>query len=713
MKYSKILAGCLLLLTQATAQKIDRKALVQRHNVHNTAFDSLGSLTVGNGEFAFTADATGLQSFPALYANGVCLGTQSEWGWHSFPNSNNYTISEALKTYTLNGREVTYAVQGAKEGRSKEAVEYFRQNVHRLQLGNLGLVILLSNGQPAQPQDIKNIDQTLDMWTGEIRSSFSVEGIPVKVFTVVHPKRDEVAARLESPLLQQGRLSVFLRFPFPTAAFLDGGTFYKEEGHTSEISTQQGHTDAIITHRLDTTAYTAAFSWSSAQAGLRKSGAHYFELIPGKAEVNFSFTCTFAPASRKTEASKGYAEAQKQSAASWANYWTKGAAVDFSGSTDKRAAELERRVVLSQYLLRVQEAGNEPPQETGLTFNSWYGKPHLEMPWWHSAQYGLWNRTELLEKMMNWYNRPAVLANAKALAQRQGYEGVRWQKMTDPDGNESPSSVGAFLIWQQPHYIYFAELIYRDKPGKAALDKYRDLVLQTADFMVSFARYDSATHRYVLGKGIIPAQETFKAEETYNPSFELTYWYWALNVAQQWRIRSGMKPDAKYDAVLKQLSALPQQDGIYYPTESAKDSYTNPKYRTDHPIVLGNMGMLAPVKDIDTVVMHRTFNWVWNNWNWPETWGWDFPLTAMCAVRLGLPEKAVEALLMPITTNTYLTNGHNYQDGRLRIYLPGNGGLLAAVAMMCEGYDGSTAKEPGIPKNGQWKVRWEGLKKMP
>ena len=26
-------------------------------------------------------------------------------------------------------------------------------------------------------------------------------------------------------------------------------------------------------------------------------------------------------------------------------------------------------------------------------------------------------------------------------------------------------------------------------------------------------------------------------------------------------------------------------------------------------------------------------------------------------------------------TNTYLPNGHNYQDPRLRIYLPGNGGL--------------------------------------
>ncbi|MDP4291647.1 MAG: hypothetical protein Q8908_11250, partial [Bacteroidota bacterium] len=112
-------------------------------------------------------------------------------------------------------------------------------------------------------------------------------------------------------------------------------------------------------------------------------------------------------------------------------------------------------------------------------------------------------------------------------------------------------------------------------------------------------------------------------------------------------------------------------------------------------------------------VMHKTFDWVWKNWNWEKTWGWDFPLTAMSATRLGMPEKAIEALLLPIQTNTYLNNGHNYQDNRLTLYLPGNGGLLSAIALMCAGWDGCTVKNPGIPKNNQWKVKWEGLSKMP
>ena len=69
---------------------------------------------------------------------------------------------------------------------------------------------------------------------------------------------------------------------------------------------------------------------------------------------------------------------------------------------------------------------------------------------------------------------------------------------------------------------------------------------------------------------------------------------------------------------------------------------------------------------------------------------------------MGMPDKAIDALLMPIRTNTYLPNGHNYQDQRLRLYLPGNGGLLSAVALMCT--------ENSFPKT--WKVKWEGMKKM-
>ena len=88
-------------------------------------------------------------------------------------------------------------------------------------------------------------------------------------------------------------------------------------------------------------------------------------------------------------------------------------------------------------------------------------------------------------------------------------------------------------------------------------------------------------------------------------------------------------------------------------------------------------------------------------------------MVAMNAARMDELQNAVDALLMDKRTNTYLPNGHNYQDNRLRLYLPGNGGLLTAVAMMCAGWDGQEKQNPGFPADGSWDVRWEGLIPMP
>jgi len=285
-------------------------------------------------------------------------------------------------------------------------------------------------------------------------------------------------------------------------------------------------------------------------------------------------------------------------------------------------------------------------------------------------------------------------------------------KMTDPSSMEAPSSVGSFLIWQQPHYIYFAELIYRNNPSLETLNKYKDLVNETAVFMVSYVTYDEQADRYVL-KGVIPAQETLAASQTVNPPFELSQWHYVLGVAQKWRERTGQERNPKWDDVINKLSPLAEKDGLYLAAETAPDTYSNVRYTSDHPAVLGALGIFPQSRLKNPKTMKNTLNWIWDNWNWDVTWGWDYPMVAMCAARLGAPDKAVAALMMDKRTNTYLVNGHNYQDERLRLYLPGNGGLLTAVAMMCAGWDGCKINTPGFPKDGKWDVKWEGLAKMP
>ena len=705
-RYLAFIACFLSTVCNYAQSRIDRKALVERHAIINEHVDSLSSLSVGNGRFAFTVDVTGLQSYPNAYAKGVPLGTESEWGWHSFTNVNDYTFDGTLKNYFIHGRNIPYSVEIKTPQRNKEAVNWFRQNPHRLQLGNIGFDIIKKDGSVAAINDIKNIHQTLDLWTGEIHSKFTVENIPVEVITYCHQQQDAIAVKVISPLVQEKRLSIRLRFPYPTGTWSDmGNNFSNDDKHVSSVTLQKNNT-ALFKHTLDSTTYYVTAVWKDV-ATIKKKEEHYFTISPG---AKNSFEITFLFNQHKNAAAPSFDVTAENSSTEWKKFWESGGAVDFSACTDPRAFELERRVILSQYLTKIQCAGDYPPQETGLTYNSWFGKPHLEMHWWHGIHFSLWGRNDLLEKSVAWYIK--VAPEARQIAVRQGYKGIRWQKMTDDKGEESPSSVGAFLIWQQPHFIYYAELCYREHKDVKTLEKYKDLVFATADFMASYAYYDSSKREYILGKGVIPAQERFKAMETFNPTYELAYWHWALSVAQQWRKRLHLSPEKKWDDVLKKLSPLPVQDDRYLFTESAADSYSNPEFRTDHPSVFGAFGMLPQTGMVDTTIMHNTFNWIWNNWTWTKTWGWDFPMTAMTATRLGLPEKAIEALLMPIQTNTYLNNGHNYQDGRLTLYLPGNGGLLAAIAMMCAGYDGCRTINPGFPKDGKWNVRWEGLKKM-
>ncbi|AWK07514.1 hypothetical protein HYN56_19615 [Flavobacterium crocinum] len=689
------------------AQKIDRKALVTRHNVQITAIDTLASLTVGNGAFAFTVDATGLQTFPKTYQNGIPLGTQSEWGWDSYKNVNGYKFSETLRDYKQYGRYISYTVQIKEPTRRVEAVNWFRQNPHLLQLGNLGFEITKKDGSMVQPSDLKSISQKLNLWTGEIESYFEVEGTPVTVYTASHQDKDEIGVKVKSALLKEKRLKISLRIPFPTGDWADMGTKWEGKQDYKSTLTEKSKTQAVVKHVMDSISYNVSLNWKG-NAQIKKTGEHYFVLEPSNIDV-LELSCLFALA-EKPVSNSSFLVIENSSIKGWEQFWKSGAAVDFSGSTDSRAKELERRVVLSQYLTKVQCTGKVPPQETGLTYNSWYGKPHLEMHWWHGVHFALWNRADLLEKSLPWYQK--VFDKAKNIAKRQGFEGARWQKMTDPDGNESPSSVGSFLIWQQPHFITYAELIYRNKPEKATLDLYSERVFATADFIASFANYDAKKDRYVLGPGVIPAQERFKAMETFNPTYELAYWNWALKTAIAWKKKLNQKVPEKWETVLAKLSPLPISDQVYLATESATDSYTNPEFKTDHPSVLGTFGMLPETSLLDKKIMKNTFDLVWNTWSWDKTWGWDFPMTAMSAARLQMPEKAIDALFMNVTTNTYLKNGHNYQAERLTLYLPGNGGLLTAVAMMCAGWDGTNEENPGFPKDGTWKVKSEGFKKF-
>lgn len=684
-------------LGSESSEAIDRAALVSRHNVRLTRFEPLSPVSVGNGEFAFTGDATGLQTFPELYNDAMPLCTMSQWGWHTAPRP--ASIKDAVfkpTEYDSYGRKVPYIT--GRTGQ-EELYNWLRENPHRLHLGQIGFDLRKAVGR-AVPADLTETEQRLDLWTGSITSVFRFQRLVARTKVAVHPELDLLAVKVESDLLREGNAAIRIAFPYGSQT-MQAADWNSPGKHVSSIvSSSSGQ--ALIRRNLDADEYFVALRWTGT-AKLRQGGSHEF-FLEGVEAREFEFVVAFSrdrPTRPMPEASPTFAASE----AHWRRFWTTGAAVDLSASRDTRAKELERRVVLSQYLTAIQCSGSTPPQETGLTCNSWYGKYHLEMHWWHSAQFALWNRLPLLERSLGWYSK--VLSSARARAREQGYAGARWAKMTAPDGRDSPSPIGPLLIWQQPHPIFYAELAYLTRPTAATLLRYRDVVLETAAFMADYAHFDDEVGRYILGPPVIPAQENHPPRETWNPTYELEYWHWGLKTANLWRQRLGMRVEPRWVNIVRRLSLLPQKDGVYLAHENCPQTFT--ERNKDHPSMLAALGVLTGEK-VARETMRRTLKKVMKEWDWAETWGWDYPMTAMTAARLGEPEMALDALLLEAPKNHYAANGHNYQRPNLPLYLPGNGGLLYAIALMAGGWKGAPPRNaPGFPSDGSWTVRSEGF----
>lgn len=703
---------------------IDRQALVTRHNPVIRKVDVDAPLTVGNGGFAFTADITGLQTFAEHYHRwGVPTETQSRWCWVIDPNPSQFKLADASRDFTnAAGQLVSLPTK-----QSSPAGDWLRKNPRSHPLGQILLDYTKTDGSALTPEDIRNPEQTLDLWRGVVTSRYEIEGKPVKVTTVCHPDADVVAVRIESEWVASGRLGVKLAFP-------RGHDIATKNTPALDWSQPDAHETIVEEQRIDWTqlqrkvggtAYQVMIAWSLG-ARLTNSQPHEFRLAMtpmdrGRPIGVLEFTVGFNQAVKRPAVADTLAASAKR----WEKFWLKSAAVDFSGSTDPRAKQIEERIILSRYLMAAQMAGDVPPQESGLTCSTWYGKHHTEMIWWHTAHFALWGNDELLEKNLGWYC--SQLPAARALAKERGLRGARWAKMTGPVMRESPGG-NPLIVWNQPHMIHLAELLYRNQPTKRTLNLYRELVLKTAECLASMVHYDEAKKVYVLGPPLWIAQEIYDQGTSQNPSFELAYWQWALETAQQWRMRLGMKRDEKWDHVIKNLAPVPQKDGKYVALGSNPDTWDNIESRHDHPTMLAPLGIL-PGTGVERATMERTLDAVLTTWDWEtKIWGWDYPMIAMTAARLGRPETAVEILLREGPNNKYLPNGHcpqrsdeamakNPKPGarkrEIAVYLPANGAFLSAVAMMAAGWDGNTNNAPGFPKDGKWQVRVEGLHPLP
>ncbi len=737
-----VLIGAAPLWAQAGGA-IDRQALVQRHNPMFDSIDRHAPVMLGNGNIGFTADITGLQTFPERYSELAPLLTMAQWAWHSLPNPEGYTEASGLVSVPVPGRgDQPYAyMKSWAEAETKPALTWLRANPHRISLGRLAFTI---DGKAPDFARVAATHQRLDMWTGTLESRFTYDGQPVTVRTRVLPGPDALFVDVQSPLVASGRLGIVALYPGidsrinPDPSRFDGG------GATTFLSATPARIH--LRRTLDETNY---WSTITSDGVLTRLGDAAIGARAAKGD-RLSVTASFdrseaAPTLPSADAAPGAV------ADHWRRFWTSGGAVDFTGSTDPRARELERRVVLSQYLSAVNGAGELPPQEEGLFSNSWYGKFHLEMHPWHAAWQPLWGRPELLERSLPWYLEH--LPKAREEAARHKVKGAWWPKMTGPEGRNSPSLVSPFLMWQQPHPILLSELVWRSRKDQATLDRYAELVEASAELLASWPTPKDG--RLDLGPPLIPAQENYDPMTTVNPVFEVEYFRWGIATAQAWRERRGLTRRADWDEALARIAPPVVKDGLYLPVASLPDFWTNAQSaecrgkaaaaqckNRDHPSFLMAYGFI-PGARIDPAVMGRTLDAVSSNWDLRQTWGWDFPMMAMTAARLGRPEQAVDWLFADRKNNQWGPTGMTPRvhldehanelvpvsggaggvamavnpDGpgyrrAAETYFPSNGSLLMAVGLMAGGWDGAKGHAPGFPRQG-WTVRVEGIVPAP
>lgn len=363
-----------------TNSQIDRQGLVSLYNPIRTSSNPTTPIQIGNGNFAFGTDITSLQTF-------LPFNTLSSWGWKNDSLPLNVTQSDisAYKgvSWLNHGRPVQYDFNG----NNKEIEQWLISNPNRVNLGRIGLVFLDDkNGvMNVTEEDLKNPRQILDLWSGTITSTFSIQNtsITIKVASSSSssssssPTTNTIAIHLKSNLLSKHQLGLFLDFPWCDGTSKFNAPFVGnfdnfQTNHTTTLQTLSPFRN-IIQHTLDSATFVTTLNGDAHTIQRNDLINHKYTVLPHivtntNHDSQWTLTVTFSKSTTTTTEQTPQAEdIFKESEKVWEDYWSNGGFVDvLTGSTDTRANELQRRIILSMYLMRVNEAGDTPPQEVKL-----------------------------------------------------------------------------------------------------------------------------------------------------------------------------------------------------------------------------------------------------------------------------------------------------------------------------------------------------------
>ena len=588
-----------------------KKSDIIKYNLKFNHIDSKNPVTIGNGDFAITLDQTGTQSLYEIYKD-IPLSTMSNKNWF-------YKDKKDIKPSYVDGK--AYMLFNLDNDPNYQTNRQYPFKYSFMQ------ILLYDNDKLIDINNIKDVKQELDLYKGIVTSSFNYKEKINKTISFIYQDHDEFNFKLQSD-----NLNLALKFNYPS---------YTKNGYRLDILPNVLVKEDRITLLYD--------DKNSLSFKLKSSSNYQIvenTLIFDDNNVSFSLALDEIKEGKLLD-----------------EFWKcdNGIIIDNE--------ELVKKMVLSKYLLHVNSTGIYPPQESGLTYNCWNSKFHLEMHLIHSLWNIYNNHVGDLVKSFDYYL--SIMPSSLKRASLNGYKGLRFPKMTGPDGEDSPSNIGPLLIWQAPHSLFMLQEIYYLYNKENIIKKYEPLISGTIDFMISFLTLKDS--KYQMLDPLLEACESIPLDRCQNPSFELEYWRYTLE--RQPKIDTVLYGHQRYDYldITSKIITPKEDDGIYLKTYGVIDKYDLYK---DHPTE-GFLMSFFKSKIVDKEKMVKTIDYILKNMDLSSYWGWDFPFLGLSLLNCGEIEKSIEVTQLNTINNQYLYNGYNTSPrDDLKAYLPGNGAFL-------------------------------------
>jgi hypothetical protein len=166
-----------------------------------------------------------------------------------------------------------------------------------------------------------------------------------------HPELDMVAVNVRSRLIKSGRLGISLKFPYASGDWGPNPSSWENpDRHITRVIKNDQFSGSLF-RQMDDLRYYCTIKCSQ-KSELREVSKHNYQVIPsGKADS--LQLCVLLSKGAADLSGVDFKTAQQHCKNRWKRFWTTGGAVDLSQSKDPGWKELERRIVLSQYLTAI------------------------------------------------------------------------------------------------------------------------------------------------------------------------------------------------------------------------------------------------------------------------------------------------------------------------------------------------------------------------